>query len=47
MIIDCGSTNNLVSLEMVEKLSLEKFFHPIRYKVSWLHKGHQNLVKEQ
>ena len=47
MVIDNGSTNNLVSTEMVEKLSLKKNKHPIPYKVSWLHKGHQILVSEQ
>ena len=40
MVIDSGSTNNLVSTEMVEKLSLNRTKHPIPYKVSWLHKGH-------
>jgi hypothetical protein len=47
MVIDSWSTNNLVSTEMVEKLSLNKIKHPIPYKVSWLHKGHQILVTEQ
>ena len=47
MVIDGGSTDNLVSTEMVEKLNLEKIKHPIPYKVSWLHKGHQILVSEQ
>ena len=46
MVIDSGSTDNLVSTEMVEKLSLKKNKHPIPYKVSWLHKGHQILVSE-
>ena len=32
---------------MVENLSLKKIKHPIHYKVSWLHKGHQILVSEQ
>ena len=47
MVINSGSTNNLVSTEMVEKLSLKKAKHPIPYKVYWLHKGHQILVSEQ
>jgi hypothetical protein len=34
IIIDGGSTDNLVSLEMVDKLSLERFVHPTPYKVS-------------
>ena len=36
MIIDSGSTDNLVSTEMVEKLKLEATAHPSPYKVSWL-----------
>ena len=47
MVIDSGSTDNLVSTEMVEKLILKKNKHPVPYKVSWLHKGHQILVSEQ
>ena len=45
MVIDSGSTGNLVSKEMVENLSLKKTKHPIPYKLSWLHKGHQFLVR--
>ena len=44
MVIDSGSTDNIVSTEMVEKLNLKKVKHPTPYKVSWLHKGHQLLV---
>jgi hypothetical protein len=40
MIIDSGSTDNLLSTEMVEKLELETTTHPSPYKVSWLQKGH-------
>ena len=47
MVIDNGSTNNLVSTKMVEKLSLKKTKHHVPYKLSWLHKGHQILVSEQ
>ena len=36
LIIDNGSTNNLVSTKMVEKLGLNKIAHPTPYKVSWL-----------
>ena len=32
---------------MVEKLSFKRTKHPIPYKVSWLHKGHQILVSTQ
>ncbi len=47
MVIDSGSTYNLVSTNMVEKLNLTRSRHPVPYKVSWLHKGHQILVSEQ
>ena len=47
MVIGSGSTNNLVSTEMVENLKLKKTKHPVPYKVYWLHKGHQILVSEQ
>ena len=38
MVIDSGSTNNLVSNEMVEKFGLKRMKHPTPYKVSWLQK---------
>jgi hypothetical protein len=47
VIVDSGSTDNLVSTEMVEKLELEMNDHPIPYKVSWLQKGHQVTVTKQ
>jgi hypothetical protein len=47
VIVDSGSTNNLVSIEMVEKLELETIEHPIPYRVSWLQKGHQVNVTKQ
>eukprot|EP00253_Pinus_taeda_P005901 PITA_05901 len=46
LIIDSGSTDNLVATEMVEKLGLKRMKHPTPYKVSWLQKGHQLLVDE-
>ena len=46
MVIDSGSTDHLVSTEMVEKLGLKRMKHPNPYKVSWLQKGHQILVNE-
>eukprot|EP00253_Pinus_taeda_P005633 PITA_05633 len=46
MIIGNGSTDNLVSTEMVEKLGLKRLKHPNPYRVSWLQKGHQLLVDE-
>eukprot|EP00253_Pinus_taeda_P012663 PITA_12663 len=47
MIIDSGSTDNLVSTKVVEKLKLKTRKHPTPYKVSRLQKGHQLLVNEQ
>lgn len=47
LIIDSGSTENLVVVEIVEKLGLKNLKHPTPYKVSWLQKGHQLLVDEQ
>lgn len=46
-VVDSGSTDNLVSLEMVEKLKMKRIPHPTPYKVSWLNKGQQVLVYEQ
>jgi hypothetical protein len=45
--IDSGSTDNLVSTEMVEKLELKTTAHPRPYKVSWLQKGHQVMITKQ
>jgi hypothetical protein len=36
VIVDSGSTDNLVSMEMVEKLEMETTDHLSPYKVSWL-----------
>jgi hypothetical protein len=47
VIVDNGSTDNLVSTEMVEKLELETIDHPSPYRVSWLQKGHQVNVTKQ
>jgi hypothetical protein len=47
VIIDSGSTDNLVSMEMVEKLELETIAHLKPYTVSWLQKGHQVMVTKQ
>ena len=47
MVIDSGSTDNLVSTKMVEKLGLKRMKHPTPYKVSWLQKGPQLLVNEK
>ncbi|XP_059070715.1 uncharacterized protein LOC131860330 [Cryptomeria japonica] len=47
VIVDSGSTENLVSTEMIEKLGLKKIPHPNPYKVSWLNKEQQTIVDEQ
>jgi hypothetical protein len=47
VIVDSGSTDNLISTEMVEKLELDTTDHPSPYKVSWLQKGHQVSVTKQ
>jgi hypothetical protein len=47
VIVDSGSTDNLISSEMVEKLELETTKHPSPYKVSWLQKGHRVSVTKQ
>ena len=47
LIVDSGSTNNLVSTEMVDKLNLKRTVHPKPYKVAWMQKGQQVLVNER
>jgi hypothetical protein len=47
VIVDSGSTDNLVSIEMVEKMELEMIDHPSPYRVLWLQKGHQVTVTKQ
>jgi hypothetical protein len=47
VIVDSGSTDNLISTEMVEKMELETIEHPSPYRVSWLQKGHQVNVTKQ
>jgi hypothetical protein len=47
VIINNGSTNNLVSTKMVENLKLEMTAHLSLYKVLWLHKVHQVIVSRQ
>jgi hypothetical protein len=47
VIMDSGSTDNIVSTEMMEKLELETNDHPSPYKVSWMQKGHRVSVKKQ
>jgi len=47
VIIDSGSTNNLLSTEMVEKMKLETTTYPNLYNMSWLQKGHQVMISRQ
>jgi len=47
LIIDGGSTENLVSTEVMEKLKFKCISHPNPYRVSWLQKGQQVTVTEQ
>jgi hypothetical protein len=47
VIVDSGSTDNLVLTEMVEKLELKMNKHLSPYKVTWLQKGHQVCVTKQ
>jgi hypothetical protein len=45
--VDSGSINNLISTEIVEKLELERTYHPSPYRILWLQKGHQVTVTKQ
>ena len=47
VIIDSGSTDNIISEEVVEKLKLERIQHANPYKVTWLSKKQHVLVGEQ
>jgi hypothetical protein len=47
VIVESGSTDNLVSIEMVGKIELETIEHLSPYIVSWLQKGHQVNVTKQ
>jgi hypothetical protein len=38
-IIDSGSHNNLISVEVIKKLGLSTTQHPQPYKIGWLHQG--------
>jgi hypothetical protein len=46
-IVDSGNTDNLVSMEKVEKMELDTIIHLSPYRVSWLQKGHQVNVTKQ
>ena len=47
MIIDSGSTDNLVAEEMVQKLGLKRVRHPCPYRIGWLQGEHALEVKKQ
>ena len=47
VIIDSGSFENCVSLEMVQKLDLKMDPHPKPYKLSWLQEGSDIKVKHR
>jgi hypothetical protein len=47
VMIENGSTDKLVSTEMVEKIKLDTITHLNRYKVSWFQKGNQVMVSRQ
>lgn len=47
VIIDSGSTDNLVPEEMVKKLRLEKKKHPNPYRIAWVQNDKKLLVNEQ
>ena len=40
VIVDNGSTNNLISTEMVENMELDTIVHQSPYRFLWLQKGH-------
>ena len=47
MIIDSESFENVVSLEMVQKLKLETVPHPNPYHLYWLQKGNEIKVNKR
>ena len=47
VIIDGGSTNNLVSEKMVTKLNLKRQKHPRPYRIAWVQDDHKVMVNEQ
>ena len=47
VLVDSGSNENIVSIEMVDKLKLRRIPHTTPYKVSWMNKGQQIVVDEQ
>ena len=47
VVVDSGSTDNVISKEAVTKLSLKRIPHEDPYRVTWLNKGQSILVNEQ
>ena len=47
VIIDGGSTDNLVSEKMVTKLNLKRQKHPRPYRIAWVQDDHKVMVNEQ
>lgn len=47
VVVDSGSTDNIVSEEVVSKLKLQRIPHSDPYRVTWLNKGQHVLVNEQ
>ena len=47
VIIDGGSTDNLVSEKMVTKLNLKRQKHPRPYRIAWVQDDHKVMVSEQ
>ena len=46
VIVDGGSTGNLVLEEMVTKLKLKREKHPQPYRIAWVKDDHKVLVSE-
>ena len=47
IIIDSGSTDNIILEEATTKLKIPKIPHSTPYKITWLNKEHHVLVNEQ
>jgi len=47
VVIDSGSSDNLVLEEMVTKMKLERLKHPKPYQIAWIQDDHKVLVSEQ
>ena len=47
VIINLGSTNNIVLEEVVSKIKLKRTPHSSPYRVTWLNRGQKIIVNEQ